>query len=252
MINEMGAILVLGASRGLGQAIAMALSRVGFAVGAGCRSLADAEAITAAIQNEGGRALPLAVDVTHFSEVEQAAEETKNWNGRLSGLVNNAGLIEPIARIAETDPAEWAKLLAVNLTGAYHGIRAALPRMSAGGTIVNISSGAASHPMEGWSAYCSSKAGLAMLTQSVAHEYASQGILSFGLRPGVVDTEMQGAIRASGINPVSQLKRETLLAPTVPAEAVAFLMRTRPEDLNGTELDIRDTDFQVRMQRGQV
>jgi len=247
MTIDRGAILVLGASRGLGHAIAMSLSRAGFAVGAGCRRLADAEAVVAAILNEGGRALPLAVDVTDFSQVEQAADATKNWNGRLSGLVNNAGLIEPIARISETDPASWAKLIAVNLTGAYHGIRAALPRMSTDGTIVNISSGAASHPMEGWSAYCSSKAGLAMLTQSIAHEYGDQGILSFGLRPGVVDTGMQSTIRASGINPVSQLKRETLLPPEVPAEAVAFLIRTRPADLNGAELDVRDANFQARM-----
>lgn len=247
MTNQMGTILVLGASRGLGRAIALALSRAGFAVAAGCRKLSDAQAVAAAIAAEGGRALPLAVDVTVFADVQRAADAAQNWSGQLIGLVNNAGLIDPIARISETDPQAWAQLIAVNLTGAYHGIRAVLPHLTAGGTIVNISSGAASNPMEGWSAYCSSKAGLAMLTRSVSHEYGDRGVMSFGLRPGVVDTEMQGAIRASGINPISQLKRETLLAPDVPAKAVAFLFRSRPAELNGAELDVRDANFQARM-----
>lgn len=105
--------------------------------------------------------------------------------------------------------------------------------------------------MEGWSAYCSSKAGLAMLTQSVAHEYGETGVLCFGFRPGVVDTGMQGQIRTSGINPISQLKRETLLPLHIPAQAVSFLFRTRPVDLNGTEIDIRDETLQRRIKQAE-
>ncbi|QQR38420.1 SDR family oxidoreductase [Devosia rhizoryzae] len=247
MSIENRAILVLGASRGLGHAIAHALSRAGFAVGVGCRSLDDAQAVAANIAGEGGVALPLAIDVTNFAQVEQAVGAMVDWRGTIAGLVNNAGVIDPIARLGETDPADWARLVAVNLTGAYHGIRAVVPRLAAGGAIVNISSGAASHPMEGWSAYCASKAALAMLTQSVSHEYGQQGILSYGLRPGVVDTGMQGQIRASGLNPVSQLKRETLLHPDVPAAAVAWLFSERPEDLSGKEIDVRDPEIQRRM-----
>jgi NAD(P)-dependent dehydrogenase (short-subunit alcohol dehydrogenase family) len=116
-----------------------------------------------------------------------------------------------------------------------------------GGAVVNISSGAASHPMEGWSAYCASKAAVAMLTRSVAHEYGSQGVLSFGYRPGVVDTDMQGRIRASGLNPISQLPREKLTRPDAAARGVVWLFEAMPADLSGMELDIRDEAFLQRI-----
>lgn len=242
-----GTALVFGASRGLGRAIAMALAGAGFAVGAGCRRRDDAEAVAQAVEAAGGRALPLVVDVADFASVEAAAAEAARWGGGLAGIVNNAGVIDPIGRIADTDPAAWARLIDVNVTGAYHGVRAALPLLAAGGVIVNISSGAAANPMEGWSAYCASKAALAMLTRAVAHEYGAAGILCYGFRPGVVDTDMQVEIRASGINPVSRVPRENLLQPEVPAAAVAWLFATRPADLSGTELDVRDPALQQRM-----
>ena len=241
------AVLVLGASRGLGRAIALALATAGFPVGAACRSLDDAEDVVAAIGRAGGRALPLVADVTAWSEVDAAVSRLRDEFGGLCGLVNNAGVIEPIARLGETDPAAWSKLIAVNVTGAYHGVRAVLPHLSAGGVVVNISSGAAGRPMEGWSAYCASKATLAMLTRSLHHEYAESGILAYGFRPGVVDTGMQVEIRASGMNPVSRIPRQDLLDPAIPAAAVAWLMSNRPADLSGEEVDIRDPEFQKRM-----
>jgi NAD(P)-dependent dehydrogenase (short-subunit alcohol dehydrogenase family) len=242
-----GAVLVLGASRGLGEAIAFALGRKGFAIGVGCRKQADADAISARLQESGARALPLVVDVTDAAGVDRTTETLARWYGHIAGLVNNAGVIDPIARIANTDPAAWAQLINVNVTGAYHGVRAVLPHLSAGGVIVNVSSGAASHPMEGWSAYCASKAALAMLTRPIHHEYADQGVLTFGFRPGVVDTGMQEKIRASGLNPVSQLPRETLLSPDIPANAIAWLFDNAPADLAGQELDIRDEALKARL-----
>ena len=104
---------------------------------------------------------------------------------------------------------------------------------------------ASSHPMEGWSAYCASKAGLAMLTQSVALERPDLRV--YGFRPGVVDTDMQGVIRASGINRISKLRREDLLRPRVPASGVAWLVQNAPADLSGQEVDIRDESFKARM-----
>ena len=249
MTDTNAAVLVFGASRGLGRSIALALGETGFPVGVACRRQTDADAVSAEVDAAGGRALPLVVDVADFTSVEAATRAVSDWGGGLAGIVNNAGTIEPIGRIADTDPAAWARLIEVNVAGAYHGTRAALPMLGAGGgVIVNISSGAASNPMEGWSAYCASKAALAMFTRSIAHEYGSAGILAYGFRPGVVDTGMQAEIRASGLNPVSQIPREDLLKPEVPARAVAWLFEARPVDLSGSELDIRDTTFQSRMQ----
>ncbi|MCR8726184.1 SDR family oxidoreductase [Frigidibacter sp. ROC022] len=240
-------ILILGASRGIGLAAAEALAARGFPVALGCRKPADAQAAAARLAETGAQALPLTVDVTDFAAVEAAVAATCDWKGALGGLVNNAGIIEPIGRLAETDPAAWAHLIQVNLTGAYHGLRAALPRLARGGAVVNISSGAASAPMEGWSAYCASKAGMAMLTRSVHHEYGAEGVRCYGFRPGVVDTGMQVSIRASGINPVSQLPRESLAPPEVPAAGIAWLIAEAPEDLSGQEVDIRDETFLARM-----
>ena len=163
-------------------------------------------------------------------------------------LINNAGLVEPIGPIAESDPATWANNIAVNLLGVYHGIHAVLPRMqSAGsGVIVNISSGAAHNPLEGWAAYCSAKAGVAMLTRATALEYGAQGVRTYGFGPGVVDTDMQGRIRASGINRVSKIPREELAPAWQPGRAVAWLCTIDAADLAGQELSIRDPSLRAR------
>ncbi|MCR6670745.1 SDR family oxidoreductase [Devosia ginsengisoli] len=247
MKNAKGAVLILGASRGLGEAIAFAVGQAGFAVGVGCRKSEDAEAVSARLQQAGAAALPLMVDVTDAAGVTRAVEAMAGWHGKVAGLVNNAGIIDPIARLSDTDAKAWGRLIEINVIGAYHGVRAVLPYLSAGGVVVNVSSGAASHAMEGWSAYCTSKAALAMLTQSIHHEYGAQNILAFGFRPGVVDTGMQSKIRDSGLNPVSQLPRETLLKPEVPAKAVAWLFDSAPADLAGQELDVRDAALKLRM-----
>jgi NAD(P)-dependent dehydrogenase (short-subunit alcohol dehydrogenase family) len=97
--------------------------------------------------------------------------------------------------------------------------------------------------MEGWSAYCAGKAGLAMLTQCIAKEYGPRGIRAFGFAPGVVDTDMQGAIRASGINPVSQLPRASLAPPDQPGWAIAWLCTPEAAAMAGQEVDIRHDTF---------
>jgi NAD(P)-dependent dehydrogenase (short-subunit alcohol dehydrogenase family) len=127
--------------------------------------------------------------------------------------------------------------------------RAVLPDMLAArrGRIINLSSGAALRPLEGWSAYCAAKAGLAMLTRSLALEYGEAGIRAFGFAPGVVDTDMQAEIRASGINPVSRLPRESLADPSLPARAITFLCTPDADAFSGGEVDIRDPAFRAAM-----
>jgi NAD(P)-dependent dehydrogenase (short-subunit alcohol dehydrogenase family) len=167
----------------------------------------------------------------------------------LDVLVNNAGVIEPIASVAESDPAAWARNIDINLTGAYYAIRAVLPGMIAagGGTIVNVSSGAAIRPLEGWSAYCTGKAGLHMLTRAIALENPSNGIRIFGFQPGTTDTDMQVIIRASGVNPVSKIPRENLTPVAHPAAAIVYLCTPAADELNGQELNLRDDAFRARL-----
>jgi NAD(P)-dependent dehydrogenase (short-subunit alcohol dehydrogenase family) len=162
-------------------------------------------------------------------------------------LVNNAAVIAPIGRILDVSTEDWATNIDINLASVFHAIQLALRQMVAkgGGTIVNISSGAAHRPQEGWSAYCAGKAGLAMLTRSVHLEYGAQGIRIFGFAPGVVDTDMQGAIRASGINPVSKIPRGDLAPAHEPARAIAWLCTPAADALAGQDLDVRNPELRA-------
>lgn len=242
-----GTVLVIGASRGLGRAVVAELTHLGLAVATLCRKKADAEALSSDFPG----ILSLIGDVSDRAAVESAVAEAAQWRGPLVGLVNNAGVIEPIAHLEDTDPEAWARLININVLGPYYAIRAALPHLcqpelNGRGVIVNVSSGASARPMEGWSGYCTSKAALAMLTRSVHHEYQGK-LRCYGFRPGVVDTGMQAEIRASGLNPVSQIPRENLLKAEIPAAGIAFLVHHAPEDLDGQEVDIRDPDFAARL-----
>jgi NAD(P)-dependent dehydrogenase (short-subunit alcohol dehydrogenase family) len=135
----------------------------------------------------------------------------------------------------------------VNLAGAAAAAHAVLPGMLAAkrGTIINISSGAAHRPLPGWSAYCAAKAGLAMLTRALAADYAEAGIRVFGFAPGLVDTDLQGTIRASGVGPVAKVPRESLASPRDPAQAIAFLASKAGDAFAGQELDIRNVEFRA-------
>ena len=169
--------LVTGASRGLGEGAARALAAAGAAVMLVARDGALAGNVARDIATKGGRAEALSCDVSDYAAVEKIVAETKARLGGIDILINNAGVIDPIAEVATSDPAAWAQNISINLIGAYHVVRAVLPGMLArgGGSIVNISSGAAYRPLEGWSAYCAGKAGLAMLTKSITLETAGRG-----------------------------------------------------------------------------
>jgi NAD(P)-dependent dehydrogenase (short-subunit alcohol dehydrogenase family) len=243
-------IIVTGASRGIGAAAAVALAKAGATVMLVARNGRLAADVAQGIIESGGRASAVSCDVSDYAAVEAVVSETEGRFGRVDALINNAGVIEPIASVAESDPVAWARNVQINLVGAYNPIRALLPRMirAGGGTIVNVSSGAAIRPLEGWSAYCSAKAGLAMLTQAVMLENAATGIRVFGFQPGTTDTDMQVTIRASGVNVVSKIPREKLTPVAHPAAAIVYLCTPEANDLNGQEFGLRDESFRSRLQ----
>ena len=242
-------IIVTGASRGIGAAAAAALAREGAAVMLAARDSARAAEVADAIIDAGGRAYATTCDVSDYGAVAWLVTETEGRFGNVDALINNAGVIEPIASIAESDPAVWARNIEINLIGAYNPIRALLPRMikAGGGTIVNVSSGAAIRPLEGWSAYCTGKAELAMLTRAIMLENGGNGIRVFGFQPGTTDTDMQVAIRASGINMISKIPRENLTPVAHPAAAIVYLCTPEADDLNGQEFSLRDEPFRARL-----
>jgi NAD(P)-dependent dehydrogenase (short-subunit alcohol dehydrogenase family) len=242
-------VIITGASRGIGAAAAVALAKAGATLVLTARDAAQLETVAQAIAREGGKATAIACDISDWDAVQRLVAETQQRFGKFDALINNAGVIEPIAVTADTDPTAWARSIEINLIGAYYAIRAVLPPMLAagGGTIVNVSSGAAHNPLEGWSAYCSGKAGLAMLTRQIALEHATQGIRVFGFQPGTTDTDMQVLIRASGINAISKIPRENLTPVAHPAAAIVYLCTSAADDFAGKEFSLRDEAFRQRL-----
>ena len=233
--------LITGASRGIGAATARRLAEYGAAVVLAARSAGEIEEVASAVRNAGGSADAVTCDVTRYGDVSATVGHCVSRHGGLDILVNNAGLIDPIARLADSDPEQWARVADVNYKGVYHGLRAAIPVMQAGGggTIVNISSGAATSALEGWSHYCSSKAAVLMLTGCADKEYRDSGIRVVGLSPGTVATDMQVSIKISGINPVSQLDQTAHIPPEWAAEAVAWLCTDAAAPYAGSDFSIK-------------
>jgi 3-oxoacyl-[acyl-carrier protein] reductase len=241
-------VVVLGASRGIGAATALMFARQGARLALGARDGGQCAALAAQITAQGGQAVGMACDATEFEQVQTLTDTALTHWGAVSVLINNAGTIQPIAALADSDPAEFAKSIKTNLLGTYNGMRAVLAGMRAkgSGVVINVSSGAAHRPLEGWSAYCAGKAGAAMLTQAAALELQGTGVRVTGFRPGTVDTGMQAAIRASGINPVSRLRPEEHFRPWQPAHVLTWLASAEAADLHGQEVDIRDPEIQRR------
>ncbi|MFK7958860.1 MAG: SDR family oxidoreductase [Lysobacterales bacterium] len=227
--------LVTGASRGIGTATARRLHLAGANVVLVARSLALLEKLASEL---GDRALAVSCDVSQWHSVTQASEMAVNQFGSIDILVNNAGIIEPIARIAEAEPDSWNHAVDVNLKGVFHCVRAALPGMKAqgAGLIVNISSGAATQSLDGWSHYCASKAGVLALTRCIHLEEARNGIRCVGLSPGSVATDMQKVIKASGLNPMSKREWSEHIPPDWAAEAVAWLTTPEASEYDGGDL----------------
>jgi NAD(P)-dependent dehydrogenase (short-subunit alcohol dehydrogenase family) len=243
------AAIVTGASRGIGAATAEELARQGVAVVLAARSRGEIDAVAKKIEAAGGRASAVACDVARYADVAVAVEHCRSTYGSLDILVNNAGVIDPIARLADSDPEGWDAVVDINLKGVYHGLRAAIPVMEAqgGGVIVNISSGAATSPLEGWSHYCATKAAVLMLTRCVDKEYRDKGIRVVGLSPGTVATDMQRAIKASGINAVSQMDFSAHIPPEWPARAVAWLCTDAAREFDGGDFSLKTEDGRRRV-----
>lgn len=232
-------VAITGASRGIGAAAARVFADAGAKVALLARSASEIEALAAEI---GSDALAVVCDVADWDSVQAAVAAVLARFGRLDVWIGNAGVIEPISRLSEVDPADWARAVQINLTGVFHGMRAVLPVMKAQGegTVITISSGAAHNALEGWSAYCASKAGAAMLTRAAHQEEGAHGLRIMGLSPGTVATDMQVKIKASGVNPVSQLDFAVHIPADWPAKCLLWMCGPAGDDWVGKEVSLRD------------
>ena len=234
-------VVITGASKGIGAATARYFSRHGAKVVLAARSVGKIAQLADEIAESGGLASAYPCDVGNHQAVAGLMQYAQDTYGSVDILVNNAGLIDPISRIADSDPDEWGAVIDVNVKGVYHGLRYAIPlmRKQSAGTIINISSGAANSSLEGWSHYCASKAAVLRLTGVAHKEYHSDGVRVVGLSPGTVATDMQVSIKASGINPVSQLDPSSHIPAEWVAEAIAWLCTPEADAHLGSDFSIK-------------
>lgn len=240
-------ILITGGSRGIGAATARLAVERGYQVCVNYRAnRVAADTVVADIERAGGRAIAVGADVSIEADVVRLFETVDAQLGRLTALVNNAGILERQARVDAIDAARLSRVFATNVTGAFVCAREAVRRMStahggAGGAIVNVSSRAAQLGAPGeYVDYAASKAALDVLTIGLAREVAGEGIRVNGVRAGIIYTD----IHASGGEP----GRVDRLGPTLPmrrggeaievARAILWLLSDEASYSTGTFIDV--------------
>jgi len=242
-----GVLIVTGGSRGIGAATARLAAERGYDVCVNYRrDDRAAQEVVAAVERAGRRGSAVAADVASETDVARLFDVVDRTLGRVTALVNNAGVLEAQARVEHIDGARLARVFAVNVTGAFLCAREAVRRMStahggAGGSIVNVSSRAAALGSPGeYVDYAASKAALDVLTIGLAREVATEGIRVNSVRPGIIRTD----IHASGGEP----GRVDRLGPTVPmhrggeaievARAILWLLSDEASYSTGAILDV--------------
>ena len=239
-------VLITGASRGIGAAAASVFADAGANVVLVAR---NREAVAELAGQIGEQALAVPCDVSRYWEVEAAVQAAVNTFGGLDVVIGNAGIIDPIGAMDAVQPDAWGHLIDVNVKGVFNGFHAALPVMKArgGGSFLTVSSGAAHRPVEGWSAYCASKAAVAMLTRSLDLENRSAGIRAIGLSPGTVATDMQREIKASGVGPVAQLEWSDHIPAEWPAKCLLWMCGPEADPWLGEEISLREEEIRMKV-----
>jgi NAD(P)-dependent dehydrogenase (short-subunit alcohol dehydrogenase family) len=238
--------IVTGGANGIGRASAKALAAEGARVIIGDVAEERGESAAKEIRDVGGDATFVRADVTKMSDVEALVREAVDRWRRLDVMFNNVGVAIPgtVEGMSEDD---FRRVLDVNLTGVWRGMRAAIPEMlrTGGGSIVNSSSVQGHVAFEGWAGYAASKGGVDALTRQAAVEYAPKGIRVNSIVPGTILTEMNEKILSEAEDPDAQMAMWTSMHPVgrvgqpdEVAAAVVFLASDESSFITGESLRV--------------
>lgn len=188
--------LITGGSRGIGRAIALGFAQAGANVVIAGRKQAALDAVAVEIRKAGGTALPVAAHAGDEPALESLVEKSLTTFGRIDILVNNAATNPHFGPLLDATPAQWDKIMQVNLRGAYLLCRLVVPGMRehGGGSIINMASVEGLRPSKGLGVYSVSKAALIMLTLALAQELGPDGIRVNALAPGLIKTDFSAAL----------------------------------------------------------
>ncbi|HHY39610.1 MAG TPA: SDR family oxidoreductase [Clostridia bacterium] len=226
-------VIVTGAGRGIGRAIALAFAREGARVVALARTKAMiTEVEVEAVRAGAPEALGLTADVSEEEDIKAVVKTCMDRWGRIDVAVNNAGIIIP-SPVIETQLTDWNKVIATNLTGSFLLMKYAGECMVAqrSGSIVNISSSSAVHPFLGFGTYSATKAGIEALTRVLAEELKEYGIRVNAISVGLTDTP---AVRER----LTDLDYGTLLRPEEIASVVVFLASDAASGITGATIPV--------------
>jgi 3-oxoacyl-[acyl-carrier protein] reductase len=246
-MDDKRAALVTGAGSGIGRAIALKFGQEGYRVAATDIDAGSAATTAEAIRARGGDALGLPLDVADSGDAEHGVSEALGRLGRIDVLVNNAGIVwqEPMSTLSDAD---WARVMGVNLTGAFYMARAVLPAMRerGSGRIINISSvlSTVARPLNG--PYAASKGGLNALTRALALEVARDGITVNAVAPGHIKTPLTEPMFTESVVRAFQerIPLGVLGEPEWVADAVFFLASPAARYITGQVLFV-DGGFNI-------
>lgn len=236
--------LVTGSGSGLGEAMAHALAQAGARVAVHDRTQSAAsEAVAAALRASGALAQAFGADISRRDEVDQLFNALDAWCGGVDILINNAGVDGARANCADSDPAAWETTVKIDLIGPYYCARLALKPMlqRQRGVILNITSVHEFIPWEGYSAYTGAKAGLAMLTKTLAQEVAGQGVRVLALAPGAIRTPINADVwrNPQGLTDLNKkIAMGRIGEPEEIARVAAFLVSDLASYITGVTLAV--------------